>query len=421
MKNLLWLTLLLLSAKNHALTFEAAIDLAIKNDHQLKAFSNQAEAWQASGEGIALWPNPTVNLGLMNVAADDFDLGQEAMSMAQVKVTQRLPKKNLINIQKRQANLNSHNQKYLLQDLKAKLKQQVGALWLQAHWAQTQLTLLHQQKSWLEQLKQTVTNHYQSGRKQTQQADVLQVDLAVQSIQQQFIEVQQKLNNASLSLGVKTGTQLKEEALLDSLPSIKPPETKPDFKQHPKVKFTQTNVLNAELAIDAAKESNKSNWAISAAYGHRRDDDLGRERADLASIGISFDLPLFNRKHNDSKVRQAALQADAQQAQWQQLLLDLNNQWAQTLNQYQSQEQLYQLHQSQLIPQSQAVIDALMIAYSNGRSDIDAVLKAQQQLINQQLSAVSAKHQHVISGLALTYLQTTDLQKTKLKNKGAAQ
>ncbi|WP_154224362.1 TolC family protein [Marinicella rhabdoformis] len=415
MKKLIWVTLMLLSVKGQTLTFENAIDLAIKNDQQLTALGKQAEAWQANSEGIAYWPNPSVNLGLMNVAADGFDLGQENMSMAQVKVTQRLPKKKWVNIKKQQAIIQSERQNLLQKDREALLQQQAGTLWLQIHWAQTKLQLLQQQKAWLKQLSQTVTNHYQSGSTQTQQADVLQVELAANGIEQQLIETKQQQQHAALSLGVKTRQNIKQVLVDETLPEIEPSEIQPNFKLHPKVQVAKKQAAYAELAISSVNENNKSNWVISTAYGHRQDNNQGLERADLASIGISFDIPLFNRKHNNSKVRQAALQADAQHAKWQQVLLDFNNQWVQALNQYRSQRQLYQLHQSQLIPQNQSVIDALMIAYSNGRSDIDAVLKAHQELINQQLNAVSAQHQFAISGLTLNYLQTTNMPGTKSK------
>ncbi|AOW78744.1 hypothetical protein A3Q34_19015 [Colwellia sp. PAMC 20917] len=59
-----------------------------------------------------------------------------------------------------------------------------------------------------------------------------------------------------------------------------------------------------------AQQKYKTEWGVNASYGYRGDDAMDGSRADLFSIGVTFDIPLllkiaktkkFNRRYIKQK------------------------------------------------------------------------------------------------------------------------
>ena len=60
-----------------------------------------------------------------------------------------------------------------------------------------------------------------------------------------------------------------------------------------------------------AKQKYKPEWGVNASYGYRDDDPMGNSRADLFSVGVTFDLPLFTDNRQDKEVKSAISKTEA--------------------------------------------------------------------------------------------------------------
>lgn len=74
------------------------------------------------------------------------------------------------------------------------------------------------------------------------------------------------------------------------------------FAAHPLVRSLDQGVNAADTETDLASERAKPQWGVNARYGQRQDSALGTTRADLFSLGVSFDLPMMNRRQQNSQV-----------------------------------------------------------------------------------------------------------------------
>ncbi len=383
--------------------FEIAIEQAQESDNILKALELQSEAWQVNNQAILPLPNTTLGIGVMNVGTDGFDLNSEAMTQNQIKISQRLPKRGWKRWQKKQNSIQIERHHWLIEDRKAWLYEHVGSLWLDVHLKQAIISLRQELKQSLKQLTISVQNRYQSGIISTDQADILKARLAVTAIDQKVIVDKRNLVDAQSALTEWLTHEL--EPLPPELPTINhSPFT--DLTRHPKIlALSQENTL-ADLQIEKSEFNQQPQWSFQLAYGHRQNDPAGQNRSDLASIGITFDLPIFNRKHHNQATLRAALLADAQQQNWQQLIKQFETQRELSINHLESQMDMLSVYKEQLIPQTEALISSLLTGYSQGANDLDEVILAQQNLTSHQIQKTIYQHEQLKSLLKLGYYNT---------------
>ncbi len=385
------------------LSYQQAIKQALNNDKQSQALAVQQQAWQQGANAVAFLPKPQISLGLMNASADGLDLNQQAMTQQQLKYSQKLPQSGAQVLKKSQATLKQQTKQLEWQERQAWLTYQVGLLWLDAHKQQSLLALYKQQQQLFEQTAEVVLAQYQSGQPNTQQADVLEAQLAVSIAQQKIIEAKQKQQHALL--GLNAWLPQTFEQVSGPLPQFEK-QQKSNIRKHPKIMALQAQIEQAELTTEIKQLSKKPQWGLSAAYGHRKRDEMGQPREDLISLAVSFDLPWINKKHQDAGVSQAALEADAAVHNWQQAISNMQAELAATSQLATLSETLYQNHQNRLVAQSELMASAQLKAYQSGTSSLNELLNAQQTTLALKSQAIKYLHQWKAHLMKIQYLQS---------------
>ena len=80
---------------------------------------------------------------------------------------------------------------------------------------------------------------------------------------------------------------------------------------HPAVVAIEHALRAKSTQIEVAKEAYKPQFGMNVGYGYRDDTPMGSSRADLFSIGVSVDLPLFTDNRQDQQVNAAIANAEA--------------------------------------------------------------------------------------------------------------
>jgi len=92
-----------------------------------------------------------------------------------------------------------------------------------------------------------------------------------------------------------------------------------ELSNHPAILAIDIKRKASEKGIELAKQQYEPEWGVNASYAYRDNMPSGDSRADLFSVGVTFDLPLFTENRQDKQV--AASIADSETIKTEKLLL----------------------------------------------------------------------------------------------------
>ena len=292
------------------LSLEQALQLAIQYDPLLKGNAHRKDRFNAEAEASSYWANPQVSASVQNLPTDGFAFDQEPMTQFKVGLKQQLPRgdENLYSQKKYQVMADQMSVES--QARKAWLKREVTLTWLDWVYATRRIGLLDKEKSLLTQLLDFTDSRYSQGVGAAAQQDILQVRLALLSLDDKYVEAYQQKNEARSALSKWFGAPLDEsvsapltqstrdaievDAILNDsnlslssfLTVIENSEPFSILQHHPEAMLLQIQTQIEAQNVNIAREQTKSQWAFEASYGYRQDAQNGASRADFVSLGV---------------------------------------------------------------------------------------------------------------------------------------
>lgn len=405
-------------AAKKTLTLDQAIDIAYQNDPWLHGSRLKQHALEHRGIAASSLPDPQVSISLANLPTDTWDLDQEAMSQIKIGISQSFPRGDTLAIKGEQLKIDASKFPVLRADRRAKVKRLISQLWLDAYLAQQTIKLIEQDRSLFEQMVEVANASYATAVGKTRQQDVIRAQLEIIQLEDRLTAEQQKLEVSLVSinewLALYRETDLDQPfdflsdkpmssnavlgsnhsvssafAIADTLPKItlvKPKLSKPeqysrhqlaqDLSGHPALAVIEIQQKVMEQEVTLAKQQYRPQWGVNATYGVRQDSPLGMERADLFSIGVTFDVPLFTKNRQDRNVAASLAGADAMKTEkWLQTktMISAVEQEIATLKRLSQRQAIYD---QQLLKQTYEQAEASLTAYTNDDGDFSEVVRA---------------------------------------------
>ena len=406
-------------AQTHAipLTMQEASDLAVATDPWLSGSEYRQQALTYEAVAVATLPDPTVSLAAANFPTDSFDINQEPMTQLLVGVTQMFPRGDTLALSGKQKREMAAEEPLLRRDRQAGVRSRVEQLWLQAYEAQRTVALIEGERALFEQLVDAARARYVSVVGTTQQHDLIRAQLALSRLEDRLTGLTQQRQQAQRRLsewvGVRALAELAENALDPSLALSETQlqalslDTQIAFEHvsfHPQLLALEQRISVLDTGVALAEQKYAPQWGLSANYGYRDDDQLGRDRADLFSVGVSFDVPLFTTNRQDKEVmaasaRVAALKTE-KQLKTRELVADLQE-TAVALTRLNDRAQLFDVT---LLPQMSAQSESSLTAYNNDNGSFSDAVEARIAELNtkiERLGIAIARYKRIS---ALTYL-----------------
>jgi len=419
--------------KSSILSFEQAIKAAQKNDPWLTGNKHQQQAISAMSHVASTLPDPKMSLAIANLPIDGFDFGQEGMTQLKVGFTQMFPRGDSLNIKNQQLRQQSQAYPFQRQDRKAKVAFTVGSLWLDAYRVQQSITLIEKNRSLFEQLADVAQASYSSALGKTRQQDIVRAQLELTRLEDRLALLAQQQNRyqGMLSQWLTTFAvpttdpldltrviQLHNLKLSNQFPDISllnpeliysdkwlaAEELVNYFATHPAVIALDKKVLASKTGINLAEQKYQPEWGVNASYGYRDDDPMGNSRADLFSVGVTFDLPLFTENRQDMEVKSAISQTEAVKTERILLLRQLLGAYASGKGRLLRLNERKALYKTQLLPQIQDQAEASLTAYTNDDGDFAEVVRSRIAVLNSEIDdlVIMVEQQKIL--LELNYL-----------------
>lgn len=417
------------------LSLERAIKSAQKNDPWLTGNMHQQRAIESMSTAVSTLPDPKMSLGLANLPTNGFDFSQEGMTQVKVGISQMFPRGDTLDIKSQQLRIQSEAFPYQRQNREAMVAVTVGSLWLDAYRVQQSIALIEKNRSLFEQLADVAEASYSSGLGKTRQQDIVRAQLELTRLEDRLDKLGQQKNryegmlsqwltdfsveNHSIqSTAILTDFSLHNIVLSQQIPQIdllnsdlvyrqnwlKPGELVNYFKNHPSVVAIDKKVSATKTGINLVKQKYKPEWGVSASYGYRGDDPLGRSRADLFSIGLTFDLPLFTENRQDKEVQSAISKTEAVKTEKLLLLRQLLGSYSSAKGRLLRLKDRQNMYKSKLLPQIHDQSEASLTAYTNGDGDFSEVVRSRIAVLKTEIDELTLDVEEQKLLLELNYL-----------------
>jgi len=287
-------------------------------------------------------------------------------------------------------------------DRRAKVSVTVSQLWLEAFKAQESIRLIEQDRALFEQLVDAAKAGYSSALGRARQQDVIRAQLELIRLEDRLTMLRQQQQAAQKRLTEWIGAPATVP-LAPVLPtqSLSRPLSVPTIKQvsehtryewirhHPALRALDQRIDATQTGVDLAKQKYKPEWGLTAQYGYRDSDPMGRDRADLFSVGVTFDLPLFTGNRQDREVSAAVNRTEAIKTEKYLLGRRLMAELETASVQLARLDERQALYTDQLLPQMAEQAEASLSAYNNDDGDFAEAVRARIAELNTKIDALA--------------------------------
>jgi outer membrane protein TolC len=403
------------------LTLEAALERALLDDPWLQGSQYTERALMDEATAAAALPDPSVSLRAGNFPVDTLDINQEGMTQTSVGISQRFPRGQSRVLAQQQKQQLAAQQPLLRLDRRARVRADVTQLWLEVFVAQQSLRLIEADRTLFEQLADATDARYAAGMAKSSQQDAISARLELLRLDDRISVLAQRRDRARQRLGEWLGQgmplpvaeELPDLQLLRPLPSPAGGARQQEgalgayhacIAQHPSVRALAQRTEVAKTEVELARQHYKPEWGLSAQYGYRAEDLAGRERADLFSVGLTFDLPLFTAKRQDKNVSAALSRYEAMRTEQLLLSRQLVAQLRSGRAELARLDQRALLYGEQLLPQLAEQSAAALSAYQSDDGELSALLRARMAELDARIEALDIAVQRLQRIARINYL-----------------
>ncbi len=395
------------------LEFDEAIRLALEQDPELRAIQSRQKSFIRKSEAALALPDPSLTASISNLSTDEWELGAEPMTQLRFGISQRMPRGDSRSINSRRMAVAGDEQIYTGEARKAQIQHQVGQLWLDLYLTSHSINLIESSRGLFEQLGEIVEVNYASTLGKTRQQDVIRSQLELTRLEDRLLKLQQQASyQTELLRGwiAEEGSWTRKEIVLGDLPELEFASALTvsfnRFMQHPLLQRAGARITGSELAVDLARQAYKPSWGFNASYGYRVEDPQGRNRADLLTVGVTWSMPLFDRRQQDNGVEAAIAMAEAKREDRSLLARQLHARYQAAQQQLQYLNKRESLYSAQLLNQVHEQAEATLTAYTNDDGDFEEVVRARIAELDAELAALEISVRTLQTRLELNYLLT---------------
>ena len=367
---------------------------ALQNNPEIQAALKEKEAVQHRVAPAGALDDPMLEAGFLNVPTNSLRFDREEMTMKMIGLSQRFPYPGKRGLRQDVATKDAETAGYGYQETVNRVAREVRTAYFDLGLTLEMTKLVEKNKLILEQFLRLTETRYGVG--QGSQADVLKAQTQLSKMVDELLKlarerpmIEAELNrmlgrSAKLAAPVPEPPQLREETL--NLEALR--ETA--LARRPQLLALQSIVARNEKALDLARKDYYPDFDVRMSYGQRDNMPDGTRRADMVSLTVAINLPVWRENKIDPRVAESLAMRDQAmnmyQAQRNEVAAKLRQQVA-TVEQNLKSARLYQ---TAILPQARLTVESALAAYRVNRADILMLLDSQMTVFNYETGLVTA-------------------------------
>jgi len=368
-----------------ALSFDEALRLAEQQAPVLQARAEQVAAARHALVPAGELPDPKLLLGLQNLPLEGdqrYRLGQDGMTMQMIGLMQEVPSRAKRQAEVALASAGFSRAEGEREAQRLLVRQAVAQAWLLLHGVERKRRLLDALGEENRLLARSVDAQLAGGRAPLVRAVAPRQEQALleERLDELFAQTQQLRAALRRWLGEAGGRQLQGEP---PRWGFDPVAYRRRLAQHPQLALYQPLSEEARASVQAAVAERQPDWSWELGYQRR-----GRAYGDMLSLQLSVDLPVFGATRQTPRIAASQARLNALEAERQAFADELAQQLSDELAEHERLWRALERSRQTLLPLAEERLSLSLAAYRAGSGELDEVLAARRERIEQQLREI---------------------------------
>ncbi len=364
-----------------ALRLRAAIELARERSPRLRAAREMVEAVRAREPGAGLLPDPTLQVGVANLAIPEFSATMPASMAPTFQVAQRFPLAGKLSLRSEMAQQATGIARAGADETWWEVRTEVASTFYQLFQLDEQIRVMQETLGLLGDFQAVALSMYESGT--GRQTDVLRATVEVARMEAELERMGPLRAGAAFRLNALMDRPAETPVpapILDPLPaSVPDQETLRSWAMdtRPALAGLQWEVERAGTGRSLAEKAIWPDLTVGLQYG------LGRMAGDLKSMGgasVGFSIPIHAGNRQFKARDEAAAMEAAAEARFEQSLAVVDSRIGENLADLSQARTLIGLYREQILPQARATVQSSLSSYRVGAVDFMTLVDAQMAL-----------------------------------------
>jgi outer membrane protein TolC len=394
------------SAGAAGLGLRDAEELALNADPGIQSVKANRTALEEMAVAARQLPDPMLKIGLMSLPTDSFRLDQEPMTQAQLGLVQKFPRGQSRSLRSEQISLRSEVLDESVRDQTLQIlavREQFLEVAKQQHLANINAAALVV----FSDLVDITLDYYATGR--VQQQDVLQASVELAKVQDRATRIAQAQEQARAKLATWIGAAAYED-IQTQWPQLRIPVPmdvmKDNLRRHPRILAAQKNVSVADAGAELARQNYKPEFSLDLTYGGRAGTNPdGSSRADMLSLMLVMDLPLFRNNRQDRVLAAQIAETSAAMFSLDDVYRRMRSEIEFNFAMFQRQKERVELFENTLLPAAASSSEATFEAFQSALEDMSTLLRARITEFDLQLEHAGLQAGVLVSQARLLYLE----------------
>lgn len=390
-----------------ALSLEIVEELALASDPGVQSVQARQLALEEMSVAAEQLPDPLLKMGLVSLPTDTFNLGQEAMTQVQLGIVQKFPRGNSRSLRSEQIGLRSQGLDKMARDQELRILLAVREQFLEVA-KQKHLAVINAEAiTAFSDVADITQDYYATGR--VHQQDVLQAAVELAKVEDRATRIAQDEEQARARLAMWIGDVAYRD-LENSWPRFNSLSSadviKDSLPEHPRILALQKTVSAADTGVELAKQKYKPEFALDLTYGGRAGTNPdGSSRADLLTLMVVMDVPLFHKNRQDRVVAAQLAESSAATFSRDDILRRMKSEADFHLATRQKQQQRIELFENTLLPEAAFSSEASFGAYQSSIEDLTTLLRTRITEFDLQLEHARLQAELLKTQARLLYLE----------------
>ena len=360
------------------LRLEDLVRMARERSPRVRAANQQVEATRSREPGSGLLPDPTFQVGVMNLALPEFSASMPASMAPTFQAMQRFPIAGKLSLREEVARQSTEIDLAASEEVWWEVRTDVAAAFYRIYQVDRQIEVMEGTLGLLQDFETIAQSLYASGT--GRQADVLRANVQVARMEAEIERMR----------AVRTGTASRLNALvdrpastqvgsplLDPLPAAVPGQPilrEQALETRPALAQLQMEIDRAGTRRTLAEKEIWPDLTVGLQYG------LGRMAGDYKSMGgasVGFSIPVHAGKRQLKARDEAAAMEGMIEAQFDNALALVDARVGEVLANLEQARTLIRLYREEILPQARATVESSLSSYRVGAVDFMTLIDAQ--------------------------------------------
>jgi len=368
------------------LSFDAALAIAVRETPALRAEAAQIDAARQAAIPAGELPDPKLALGIDNLpitGPDRFSLDRDFMTMRRIGVMQEFP-----NDAKRGARVDTARGRVTLTEAQTRITRlavlrETAVAWIARDAVERQLARIDALDSENRLFDAAVRARIAGGKGSALEAVASRQEAATIDARRDELTARRQQAIAALKRWVGPRAEAPLQGAAPDWP-ITRDNLEHALHGHPELAIFEPRgrMLDAEVA--EARAAKKPDWALELAYQKR-----GAQFGDMATVQVSFDLPIFAATRQDPKIAAKLAERVGLDAEREAVLREHAAMLESDFAEYQRLVNAVKRQREVLLPLAGEKVDLALAGWRGGKGELTDLVMARRERIDAELMAIA--------------------------------